>query len=255
VLVVDRSLPPPSPGVGCVRNQIAGIFLIRPVSTLVVDVGAANPTVLLRQGRYTLRRPGPARSWTASHRGLVIYAGGGLTKFSDMTALACGNVVECSADGSPLGYTAGVAYWFTPYFAARADYLKPGEGSATGTEGINRFTSTLDAHVFTFGGSVGVPIKRARLYGNVGATYHNATFDTTQTIEGATPGTQTYELETAGWGWSFGGGLEIWLGSRFAIYTEGGRAVLKGDALDDADGSLDEGLTSLLAGVRFRIGR
>src|SRR5688572_17905807 len=53
VLIVDRRMPVPAAAPGCARSQIAGLFLVRPISTLVLDVTGPVPTVLLRQGRFT----------------------------------------------------------------------------------------------------------------------------------------------------------------------------------------------------------
>ena len=52
--------------------------------------------------------------------------------------------------------------------------------------------------------------------------------DVPQTFKG---GTQTFETETRGWGWLFGGGLEAWIKPSFAIYGEAGSAALKGSAI------------------------
>jgi hypothetical protein len=196
--------------------------------------------------------------------GLVFFGGGGLSTFSNVTALACGDVSSCESGDTGLALTGGVAYWFTPYVAVEGSYLRPASATASGGDSF-RFDSELDAHVLNLGGNVGAPIGPVRLYGKLAATYHRASFTTTQvsqsstvTIDGVEQtidgGTQSYDLRTGGWAWMFGGGLEAWAKPKFAIYVEAGRSVIKGDHLDPGEGAIDDRLTYILAGVRFRIG-
>jgi hypothetical protein len=264
VLIVERTTTPPPQEPGCDRRQISGLFLIRPVTTLVVDVGSPNPTVLLRQGPVSLEARQP---WTGPPTGLVLSGGGALVSFSDFVGLACGGVPDCGGDGSKFAFTGAATYWFTPFLAAHASYIRPAKLTAEGDAGFFRFNSFLNPHIFTFGGKVGVPARRMRIYGQVGASYHRALSGTTQitddititaedgtetTIEG---GTSTFELETAGWGWQFSGGAEGWLSRSFALYGEAGWATIKGKAVDDADGEIDDRMTFLLFGIRVRLGR
>jgi hypothetical protein len=53
------------------------------------------------------------------------------------------------------------------------------------------------------------------------------------------------------------GGLEGWLNRSVAIYVEGGRAALKGEAVENsgAEGSFDDALTYIGVGLKVRIGR
>ena len=261
VLVVERSQTPPSPESGCARSQISGLYLVRRISTLVVDVGGAIPTVLLRQGSYSLA---PPRGWGAAPAGIIAFGGGAFTKFQQVGNVACGNVTNCSRDESGLGYTAGAAYWFTPFLGAEGAYIKPAKATAAGSGDTLHFNSALDADVFTVVGKVGAPIGPVRLYGEVGADYHRATFTTNETIDeesvtvdGTTQttqgGTQTIELETTGWGWMFGGGIEVWVARPVAIYGEASLAAIKGDARGSGEGSIDDHLTALTFGVRVRI--
>jgi hypothetical protein len=265
VLVIERGISPAAPEPGCTRAQIAGLFLVRRTGTLVVDVSGANPTVLLRRGGFTIRQGGPARVWGSSPTGLVVFGGGGLAKFADATTFACGDVTSCSGDDGGAAYTFGAAFWFIPFLAAEASYMKPAEATTQGSGSNFRFNSFLDAHVITVAGKVGAPIGPVRLYGQAGANYHRAKSGTTQTIDDVTVtidgeprtvpgGIQRYGLETSGWGWSFGGGGEFWLTSRFALYGEFARASLKGAARDDAEGNLNDSLTSIVFGARVRIG-
>jgi hypothetical protein len=240
VIVVERGQVPNQKEPDCERNQVLGLFLIKPVSTIVVNVGGANPTVLLRQGSFSLT---PPRTWSPP-TGFVVFGGGSLTRFSNATALACGDA----------------------YIAAEAAYLRPSKPTASGSGTPYRFDSDLDAHVVTLVGKVGGPAGPVRLFGQFGTTYHRARVGTTQTmeetrvtidgVEQTVPGgTQTYEIETDGWALTFGGGLEIWVQPSFALYAEAGRTALKGEPINDADGTMDEWITTLFVGARIHIGR
>lgn len=265
VLIVDRGIPAPPPEVGCDRAQIAGLFLVRRVSTVVVNVAGPNPTVLLRQGRFDPRTASATRTWAPSPTGLVLFGGGGLGKFADVQLRACGDVTACSGGGFRGAYTAGVTYWIVPFLAAEAGYLKLADAKVTGNQSNFRFDSFLEADIATITGKAGIPIGPVRLYGHGGANYHRATFGTTQTVEPTTitvdgvqqtipGGTQSYQLRTAGWGWLFGGGLETWFNSHFAMYAEAGRLVVKGNVRDEGEGNLDDRITYIVLGARIRIG-
>jgi hypothetical protein len=266
VLVSDRGMRPPAPGAGCDRREIIGVFVIRRMTSLVVNVGGLNPTVLLVQGTYDLRDPRPARVWGASPTGFVLFGGAGFARARDAETAACGALTDCSGEGAQVAFTAGVTFWVTPYLGAEVSYLRPAQFDARGSGETFRFTSAFDAELVTVAGTVGVPIGPVRIYGKVGTNYQRSTFSTTQTqdprtvviggveqtIEGTT---QTLVLNTAGWGWLFGGGAETWVTRSFALYAEASRAALRGEAVNGGEGAADEALTSLFLGLRFRIGR
>jgi hypothetical protein len=260
VVVVERVRQAPPPDTGCDRRQIVGLFLIRSVSTLVVDVGGPNPTVLLRQGPFSLRQ---VRTWSAP-TGLVLFGSGLFGTFSNADDIACGNT-SCSSDNSGFGYAVGAEYWVMPWLSAEASYLKPDNATAEAATDAYNFDSSLKIDAFTVAGKVGIPARKARIYGKIGGIYQQSKFETRQTFEDLTitvdgvtetieGGTENLELKTEGWSWFFGGGAELWMKPSFAIFGEFGRAVLKGDALDDEEGGLDERLTYVLFGARVRIG-
>jgi hypothetical protein len=263
VLLVQPGAQPAPPGAGCVRRDIPGIFVVRRISTLVVDLGGPRPRLLLRQGTFSLA---PPRTWSAAPTGLVLSGGGGLARFSELQTVACGTVTECAGEGFARDLAAAAAFWVTPFLGLEAGYMRPAMATVEGRgEGFG-FNSSLDADIVTLAATVGGPVRRARIYGRAGATYHRATLTTTQTFEDRTVtvgevtgfiegGTQTYALETAGWGWLFGGGAELWLASVLAFYIEGGRAALKGAARGEAEGVLDDRRTFFVAGARIRLGR
>jgi hypothetical protein len=246
VVIVERGQPAPPQPAGCDRRDSGALFLVRPVSTLIVNVGGNIPTVVLRQGPVRL---GPPRIRRAP-RGLVVFGGGGLSQTRDVVPMACGNVAECSGDQSGPAYHAGATVWLTRFLAAEGSYTRPAESDASGGENNFTFTSALDAHVVTIAGKVGVPIGPVRLYGQVGTNYHRATFSTTQTTEDLS---QTFQLKTSGWGWGFGGGLEVWVAPAFGIYADAGRAALRGSSSDGQEEALDDRLTFFFVGARIRI--
>jgi len=252
VLVVERAVQVPLPDAGCTRRDMGGIFVVRQVSSLVVDVGGPSPTLLLRQGRVSLD---PPRVWKPAPTGVVLFGGGAYTSLGDVTATACGRTAGCSGDQSGLGYSFGAAYWITPFIAGEATYIKPADAVATGSTDTYQFNSTFNTQVLTVLGKVGVPLGPARPYGQIGASYHQAKFTTNQTMLGAAePNTLSYQLQTDGWGWAFGGGFEMWLSSVLAFYGEFGSAQVKGPAQDNQEGAVDDRLTYYMFGGRIRIG-
>jgi hypothetical protein len=254
VLIVRRGQQAPTQDPGCARRDMGGLFLIRPITTLVFDVGATSPTMLLRQGHVSLD---PPRTWSSSPTGLIVFAGGGLTQTGTVVALACGGETDCSGDNTGGAFTAGATFWITPYLAGEASYMKPAKVTAQGTVRDFRFNSTFGADVIALVGKVGIPAGRTRLYGQVGATYQQSTFDTSQTRTDAAgqSSTQTFRLKTGGWSWMFGGGLEVWLAPALAIYGDVGRANLKGTPIDNGgEGTTDVWMTVIFAGARVRLG-
>jgi hypothetical protein len=261
VLVAERALSIPAPEAGCTRRDMGGIFVVREVSTLVVDFAGPSPTLMLRQGRVSLE---PARVF-GPPSGLVIFGGGGFTSLSNETSAACGTLAECARDDFGSAFTAGASFWFGQYIAAEGSYVKPSKGTADGSGTGFRFESIFDSEMFTAAGKIGAPVRAVRIYGKVGANYHRATLRTTQTVEDVTitvdgveqtirGGNQVYWVKTAGWGWLFGGGLEVWVAPAFGIYGDVSRAALKGSAIDDEEGLTDERVTTMFVGARIRIG-
>jgi hypothetical protein len=257
ILVVDRGRTPPAAADGCERRDISGVFWLRPVNTVVVDFGGATPTLLLIKGRYTPPRPqsttegestGPRRQ---APTGFVLFGGGGMTTFRDATTIACGNVSNCSSS-SGIGYSFGAGYWFTRFLGAEVTYLNPKTLTIDGGDGTFVFNTKLNANLTTIAGVLAIPAGPMRFYGKGGTNYHQATLDSTETIDAAT---QTFQLKTKGWNWVYGGGAEAWFTPKFGIYGEVGRAHVKGNAEVGTTGSIDDRLTYLLFGARLRIGR
>jgi outer membrane protein with beta-barrel domain len=252
VVIVERDRLPLPPEAGCTRRQISGVFWVRRVNTLVVDVGGANPTMLLIKGSYGLGPEAAPRTWTPSLAGLVLSGGGGFVSFRDARALACGNVTPCGGHDSGLAYTGAITYWFNRFLGAEGSYMKPGKVTANGSGGTFSFDSSLDARMVTIAGKVGVPAGPVKLYGLVGTNYHQATSSTAQTIDSAT---QTLEFKTEGWGLLFGGGADAWIAPRVALYAEAGLAGLKGKAVGGGEAQIDDRVRVILIGVRVRVSR
>ena len=264
VVIAERTGQTTPPAAGCDRRQILGVFLVKRITTLVVNAAGPNPTVLLRQGAVSLT---PKRVWQPAPAGLHVFGGAGLMQIRDAVALACGNVGNCSGDKSGVGYTGGVTYWFSRYLGAEFGFTKPAEITIQGSGDSFTFTGFMDPEIYALSGKVGFPARRFRLYGQVGANYHRSSQGTSETVQDVTVtnddgtetvipgGVQTFNLKASGWGWQFGGGTEFWLMPRLAVYGEVGWTWIIGDAEEEAIGKIDDRYTSIIGGIRLRLGR
>jgi hypothetical protein len=246
VVIVERNQLPPPPQAGCSRSEVSGIYWVRQRSTIVVDVSGPIPDVLLRQGAYNPNAP----SRRLAPTGLAVFGGGGLAKLSDATAIACGDVTDCTDDGYAGAYTAGATLWITRWLGVEGSYIKPSRMKVEGNGGNFTFDSMVDAHVVNAVGKLGLPLGPVRLFGQGGATYHEATTTMTETIGAAS---QTVETRTDGWSYTFGGGIEAWISDRFALYGEAGSTKIKGKERLAGEIEIDDSLRHYLFGVRFRI--
>lgn len=249
VVIVEEGAQAPPPAAGCQRHDVPGLFVLRSVSSLVFDVSGAQPTVLLRQGSYSLK---PPRVWKPAPTGFVVFGAAGLGKLGDPSVVGCGLVEGCTGDDSGVALTAGAAYWLTKWLAAEVTYIRPDETTASADAGTFKFTHTVDAELVNIAAKVGVPLGPSRIVGSVGTSYHRALSRTVQTAGSIT---DTFEVQTEGWSWSWGGGYELWLASSFALYAEGGSIGMKGEAVNVEEGSIDDRFNYVVAGVRVRIGR
>lgn len=255
IIIAERAQQSPPPGEGCERRDM-GLFLLRRVSTIVVNAAGPNPTVRLVQGRYDPKDPRPIRAWNAAPTGLVLSGGGSFAKFSDVESIACGNITGCDGEGFDFGYTLGATYWLFPFAGAEVGFVKPLENTVTGGGEGFRFSSGLDVRMLTVAGKGGIPAGPVRVYGKGGVNFHQATFTTTQTDEDGTD-TQTFELNTEGFGWLFGGGIEVWMKRWLGVYAEGTFSKIKGNPVDNAEGTMDDLYFSIVVGgtVHFGFGR
>jgi opacity protein-like surface antigen len=256
VLVVDRNKRPAPPPAGCDRREVSGIFWVRPVNTLVVDVAAAQPTMLLVKGSYTPPKPTVEGEEAVTERrqaptGLALFGGAGLGKFRDQFLISCGNAAGCDGHDGGLGYSFGGTFWFTRWLGAEGGYVKPRAVTAQGGDTFS-FDSQFDVDIFTVAAKVAVPAGPARIYGLIGGNFHQSTLTTTETIDGVT---QAFGQKTHGWGYLFGGGTEIWVTPKVALYGEVSLAQVKGKAEDKGEGLIDDRLRFLGFGVKVRLSR
>lgn len=268
VLIVERSFQPPPVADDCVRRALAGFFVLRPVSTLVIEVGETTPILRIRQGpapeAWLRHGPPPPPSLFTAAPGLEIFGGVNLVTFRDAVGRSCGTLQGCTGKDFTPAYGVGAAYWVSPYFGAHASYLRAATVKVSGTGVGYVFGTDIDVEVLTVSGIAGAPIGRARLYGFFGANRHRAAFVTTQTTEDATVvengvprtipgGTEVFVLNTAGWGWQFGGGFDVWMTPAFAFFGEAGSGPIKGSNQDAPEGQTDDHFTFVLAGARVRL--
>ena len=271
VVVMNRVQQPP-PADGCRRTQIQGLFLLQRITSFLVDIGTATPTMLLRQGQLPQAWLKPPTASVASEprisivpRGLILFGGAENGDFGTVLAPACGDVTNCDDAGRSFSLTGGVSYWFSPYVGAEAAYVRPSQIDVNGSGDRFRFDSDMDGGLMVFAGKVGAPIGRVRLFGTAGIDYHRATFTTRETIDDAPAtveglaetipgGTTTRQWRTQGWAPVFGGGAEVWVSGSFAIYGEYSRFGLKGSEDGPGEAQTDETITAFIVGGRYRLG-
>jgi hypothetical protein len=190
--------------------------------------------------------------WSGSPRGLVLFGGGGLSDFRDVVLISCGDAALCDGKKAGLTYVAGATVWITRYLGAESSYIKPPTATASGSGTDFTFDSALETQVVTVAGRLGVPIGPVRISGQVGTNYHIATLKTRETIGGQS---LAFVVETRGWGWVFGAGMEVWLAPAFALYADAGIAGLKGKPVGGGELRFNERLRFITIGARVRIGK
>jgi hypothetical protein len=267
VLLVERSFQPPPVADDCVRRAVAGFFVVRPISTLVLEVGEITPTLRIRQGpapeAWLRHGPPPPPSLFTSAPGLEVFGGANFVTFRDAVGRSCGTLQGCSGRDFTPAYGVGAAYWVSPFFGAHASYLRAGTVKVTGAGVGYTFATNIDVEALTLSGIVGAPLGRARLYGFFGANRHRAAFVTTETTDDIVfvedgvsrtipGGTEVFVLNTAGWGWQFGGGLDVWMTPVLAFFGEAGSGPIKGSNQDGPEGETDDHITFVLVGARVR---
>jgi hypothetical protein len=271
VLMVEPGRPmlPAGP---CLRKQIAGLYVTRPITSFVVDFTEPNPWVRLRQGpapaawlekeidrpRTTERAPSP--------KGLMLFAAGGIGSFAQTPTMFCGTVTDCSGSGTKLNYQGGGTVWLTRFAAFEASYVSHVAASNAGKLTNSSFDSSLSTKVALLTVKLGLPLKVVRPYVMVGGNYHWATFKTAQvikehtvTVDGADVtipgGTQNFQWKTEGKGWVWGGGLEVPVGKVLQLYSEVGYIRLRGNDVDNGEFKMKDSLTYAVAGFKIRLGK
>ena len=182
--------------------------------------------------------------------GLSLFGGGGFGKFRDAYAVACGNVSNCSGHDGGLGYSFGGTVWLTRWLGAEGGYLKPRNVTAKGGDTFT-FNSNLDVDVFTVAAMVGdsrgagpdlrsdrqqLPPVHADLVRN--DRRRDADLPARRRTAGAC---------------CIGGGTEIWVTPKVAIYGELSVAKMHGKAEDKGEGLFDDRLRFIGVGVKIRL--
>jgi hypothetical protein len=272
--LVNPGVQPPPAAAPCNRNAIPSLFVMRSVTTFVVDLAGSNVSIHLTQGpaprtwlaHGTLAEQGRRSFQAAPPAGLMLFAAAGLGTFRNAVATTCGNLTTCTGGNSAGAGAAGVAYWINRFFGGEITFGKRTTATANGNGEMFRFDSTLDARVITIAGMVGAPVGPVRMYGLAGRNRHHASFTTTETIDDATVvvdgvtqtikgGTQVFDHTTEAWQWLFGGGVETWVNKAFAFYVEVQRARFKATDIGATEGGIDDHLMLIVVGARVRLGR
>ena len=271
VIVVEPGMQA-LPGSGCPRKEIAGVYLLRKVTSFLIDVNEAAPSALIRQGPVPAewlsadaedRRAGPPPN--APGRGFSLFAGGGISSYANAAAVACGSM-ECSGGTKPITFSGGATYWISPYVAVEASYLKPGDVTLSGGETLYSWTTTFQTDIITVVGKMGYPFPYLRPYGFGGATFSRANWSTWQTIKDQTiivddvettykGGSQYFSLLAEGWSWIAGGGVEVPVSKTLSLYGEVGRAGITGDNRNNGEGKIDDRVLYAVGGIRLNLWR
>jgi hypothetical protein len=259
VRLLSPAAPPAPPAAGCTRSDAGAQFVIRSVTSFVIDLAGSTASVRMRQGppfaAWMTDTPESAAGGeglaTGVHPGpgLSVFGGGGIASYSNAKSLLCGDTV-CTGNRFSLGGEVGVSGWVAPFLGLQVSYLKPTQASVSGSGSDFTFNSALDSRLVLLAVSVGGASQNVRFYGQGGANYHEATFS--QTEQNAS-GTQTTYLETKGWGWLAGGGFEAWVSSRVAIYVDGDAIFVKGNNKNGGEGRMDDHLLKIMGGLRLRV--
>jgi hypothetical protein len=269
VLLVRLRPGPPQPG--CTRSEIGSVFIVRPITTFVVDLDGTSASAHVTQGppprEWVARGEAAAkasRNWGAPSNGLALSGGAGFSTFNRAVTVACGDTI-CDSSNFGLAFAATADYWFKRFIAAQASYIRPADVTAIGSGTNFRFSSALETRILTVGAKVGGAAGPARMYGIAGLNYHEATSTTSQTTDSTTVvvngvtqtipgGTQSYAQQVKGWNWVFGGGFELWFSRAVAFYTEVNVVKLK-TSPSVGEGGLDDRALLAIAGARVHIGR
>lgn len=271
VLINEPGQPPPGADAGCTRKDMWGVYIMRPVTTFVVEISGTDASVYVAQGAPPLAwlRRGNQRitrlPWGEPGKGLALSLGTGLSSFGGAGASLCGSTA-CNTDGVGLALHAGLEFWITKNVAAQVGYVRPSDVTATATSDTFTFETRRVARIATITGKAGGPIGPARLYGIAGVNRHEATETTNETVPNRTVtvngvtqtiagGTQAFAQKTAGWSWVLGGGFELWTTKWVGVYAELTRAKLRGSAVGGGEGAIEEQATFILGGARVRLWR
>lgn len=275
VLIVARGLQPAAAAPGCTRSDMLSTFVMRPVTTFVVDISGNTAAVHISQGpppiEWVARTEEALRRgrihWGTPTTGASLFAGAGISSFSNQAAVECGTSLStCLSDDTGGMLTAGAEYWIKPFAAVEVTYVRPGNVTINGSGAGFRFESLRQTRLFTIAGKGAFPTGPARIYGRYGYSRHESTSTTTQTVDDTTVtvdgvtstvpgGTQSFGQKTSGWNWLIGGGVEAWVTRWVAIYGDIARLKIKGTPEAGGEGGIDDTISTITIGVKLRIGR
>jgi hypothetical protein len=229
-----------------------------------------QPTVRIRQGEapalWLLTGPVPESRPVRPPLGAVLWGGlGGLhLRYPDEDS--CGDITTCEWTRVKTSFQLGADYWIMPWVAASVGYIRPAVLKVNGADAGFRFFDERDLEIVTLTGKAAVRSGRARVYAYGGVNRHHQVFtmeqvinDQTVDVNGVpqtiTGGTDTFAIETTGWGFTFGGGFEVWLKPWLGVYSDVGVSRLKGSDVRGGEGTVYDVSIYGFIGGRLRLGR
>ena len=253
IQIVDRTKIVPAPAEGCDRREISGIFWVRKVNTIVFDLEGLAPAVLLVRGSYVYKAPRDEDAphiWRPIPTGLLVYGGAGNAKLDSAFGNFCGNAANCGGTDTGLGgYTFGATFWVRRWIGAEGAYVKPRQTKTTGGDTFS-FTSTQDTDLFLVALKGGIPVGPVRFFGQGGWAYHQGTTKTAETIN---VDAQVIQYKTHGWTYTWGGGAEVWIWKKIAIYADLGIIQVRGPANSGGEVRMDDTVRYLFTGAKFAL--
>ena len=262
-VILVRPGAPLIPAGGCRRTQIAGLYLLQRITSIVIDT-SNTASLLIRQGRaydawLTDARPQVAKAGDGKETqtpraseppltGVALFGVAGLGTTRDFESQSCGTLA-CTRN-SPIQYGGGVGWWFNDFFGAEGRYGYLGKLTVDAKESGYDFSTTREGGYLAFAGRAGFRKGRFRPFGRAGMSLSRATVTTTQTVDDSK---QTFEMRARGWAPVYGAGLEVWLKPRFGLYFDGQYLGLKGKDERDSGIEADDRLLTAQVGVTFRL--
>lgn len=254
VLVLERGRQPAAPEPGCTRTDVWGIYVMRSVTTFVVDMEGTAATVFVRQGpappEWVRRGPPPPKPWGEPRSGFQLFTAAGFSSLDTPLAVVCGDSATCNGSNTSGGVTLGAAYWFTKWAGAQVSYVNRATANISGGGDTYKFSNALKMKIVTIDGLFGVPAGPVRFYMRGGLNHHESTLTGNETIGQST---QQFGLKRTGVSWQLGGGLEAWASRFAAVYLELQRAKIDGAPEGGGEGALKDNALQFFFGVRVRI--
>jgi hypothetical protein len=273
VQLAVRGVQPEQTLAGCTRVDAGSMFIMRPITTFVIDV-SPSVAVHVAQGpappEWLLRGPGSQRKGTMLHgtppKWLVLAGGAGGSSFGSIGDKACGDVPQCLNSHGGIAFSATAEFWVTRWLSGQVGYFRPADVTVSGAPTGYTFESKVVSRLLTIAAKGGPSIGPARIYGLGGTNRHEATYTTTQTIADKTVvvnnvtqtipgGTQSFGQQTEGWDWLAGGGVEAWVNNWIAIYGELDFVQIKGRPVVGTGDGVDDQMRLAFFGVRVHIGK